>query len=420
MPNTLRKVGKALIFVLTMALFVLFILFDTYSWGKFAFFGISVVILVLGFGMNHGKILLRFTPYVLMNMLFIGFVLVSSLWAIDSSDSAVMARTLLRIFACAYALYLTYLNTPELDETVLLKAVMWAGYIVAIYSLAFYGLDRMVSAGSSSNLRVENGFANVNTIGMACALSCVIQINLRCLRPKDRFLPSAFFMIPSIVVIAATQSRKALVFLIVGVLGYAFVKAQKSGRSVFIKAFKIIFGVVILGVIAYLILQLDVFDGIRERMESMLNAVLGNGRVDHSTILRNQLKDLGLEWFLKNPIGGVGIGNPHILAAQYYSFDAYLHDNFVELLCGGGIIGFCLYYAMYAYIFRQLWKYRRVDPQRVAFFALWLGLMLAMNYGMVTYYSKSQNFYLMIHFLNVFNLKRKAEQQCVSEKPSVQ
>ena len=420
MPNTLRKVGNALIFVLTMALFVLFILFDTYSWGKFAFLGISAVILVLGVWMNHGKIVFRFTPYVPINILFIGFALVSSLWAIDSSDSAVMARTLFRIFVCAYAMYITYLNTPELNETVLLKAVMWAGYIVAIYSLVFYGLDEMIAAGSKASLRVENDFANVNTIGMACALSCVIQINLRSLRPKDHFFPSAFFMIPSVVVIAATQSRKALVFLIAGVLGYAVVKAQKSRKNALAKIGKILLGVLVLGLVAYWILQLDFFNGMRERMESMLNAVLGNGRVDHSTMLRNQLKDLGLEWFLKYPIGGVGVGNPHILASQYYSFDAYLHNNFVELLCGGGIIGFCLYYAIYVYLFIQLWKYRKVDPQRVAFFALWLGLMLAMNYGMVTYYSKAQNFYLMIHFVNVFNLKRKAEQPCVSEELSAQ
>lgn len=370
--------------------------------------------------MNHGKVSLRFTPYVAMNVLFICFVLLSSLWAISSSDSATMARTLTRTFVCAYAVYITYINIPELDVTVLLKAVMWAGYIVSLYTLFFYGLDTIIAAGSSSSLRVDNEFANVNTIGMACALSCVIQISFKYLRPKDHLFPSALLMIPSMVVVAATQSRKALVFLIAGTLGYAFVKAQKSRKSIFIKGFKILLWVLILAFVLYLILQLEVFDGIRERMEAMLNAVLGSGKVDHSTVLRNNLRTLGLTWFLKYPVGGIGIANPHILANQYYAFDAYLHDNFVELLCGGGIIGFCLYYAMYVYLFSQLWKYRKVDKQRVAFFALWLMLMLAMNFGMVTYYSKAQNFYLMIHFMNVFDLKRKAIELCKSENTSKQ
>lgn len=420
MTKSLRKAVISLIFIFTTALFVLFILFDTYTWGKYAFLGLAIGILMLGCGIQHGKISLRFTPYVAMSVLFICFALFSSLWAISSSDSATMARTLMRTFVCAYAVYITYINIPELDVTVLLKAVMWAGYIVSIYTLFFYGLDTIVAAGSSSSLRVDNEFANVNTIGMACALSCVIQINLKYLRPQDHFFPSALLMIPSMVVVAATQSRKALVFLIAGTLGYAFVKAQKSRKSIFIKGFKILLWVLILAFVLYLILQLEVFDGIRERMEAMLNAVLGSGKVDHSTVLRNNLRTLGLTWFLKYPVGGIGIANPHILANQYYAFDAYLHDNFAELLCGGGIIGFCLYYAMYVYLFSQLWKYRKVDKQRAAFFALWLMLMLAMNFGMVTYYSKAQNFYLMIHFINVFDLKRKAIELCKSENTSKQ
>ena len=408
MTITLRKVVTSLIFAFTTALFVLFILFDTYIWGKYVFLGLSVCILILGSVINHGKVIPKSSPYITLNILFIGFVLCSSLWAINTSDSMIMARTLMRSFLCAYAVYITYLNVPELDATVLMKAVMWAGYIVALYSLSFYGLDKMIAAGHKSNLRLENGFANVNTIGLACALSCVIQINLRNLRPKERIFPSALFMIPCAVAITATQSKKALIFLIVGVLGYAFVKAQKSKKGFLTKGAKILFWVLILALILYWILQLEAFNGVLKRMESILDLVSGKGKVDRSTTLRNNLKELGLEWFVKYPIGGIGIANPHILAAQYYNFDAYLHDNFVELLCGGGIIGFCLYYAMYFYLFKQLWRYRNVDKQRVTFFAIWLGLMFAMDYGMVSYSSKSQNFYLMIHFVNVFQLKQKA------------
>ena len=420
MTKSLRKAVMSLIFIFTTALFVFFIMFNTYTWGKYTFFCLSIGIFALGCTIQHGKTTLRFTPYIAMNVLFICFVLLSSLWAISSSDSATMARTLTRTNKKDYAVYITYINIPELDVTVLLKAVMWAGYIVSLYTLFFYGLDTIIAAGSSSSLRVDNEFANVNTIGMACALSCVIQINFKYLRPREHLFPSALLMIPSVVVIAATQSRKALVFLIVGTLGYAFVKAQKSQKSILIKGFKILFWILILAFVLYWILQLEVFAGIRERMETMLNSVLGNGKVDHSTVLRNNLRTLGLTWFLKYPIGGIGIANPHILANQYYAFDAYLHDNFAELLCGGGIIGFCLYYAMYVYLFSQLWKYRKVDKQRVAFFALWLMLMLAMNFGMVTYYSKAQNFYLMIHFMNVFDLKRKAIELCKSENTSKQ
>lgn len=408
MTIKLRNVATTLIFACTTTLFVLFILFDTYTWGKYALLGLSICIFMLGIGINRGKFTVKLSPYVTLNVLFIGFVLLSSLWAIRPSESVIMARTLIRTFICAYIVYITYLSIPELDVTVLLKAVMWAGYIVALYSLSFYGLDRMIDAGGDSNLRVENEFSNINSIGMACVLSCVLQIHFKALRPQNHVFPSALFMIPSAIVIAATQSKKAFIFLIIGVLGYAFVREQKTKEGTLSKIIKILFGFFILAVLLYWILQLDAFNGVRERMESLLNTFSGTGKIDHSTKLRNQLKELGLTWFQRYPVGGIGIANPHILAERYYDFDAYLHDNFVELLCGGGVAGFILYYSMYVYLFMQLWKYRNTDRQRTAFFVLWLGLMLIMDYGMVSYSSKSQNFYLMIHFLNVYQLRQKA------------
>ena len=89
------------------------------------------------------------------------------------------------------------------------------------------------------------------------------------------------------------------------------------------------------------------------------------------------------------------------------NYDAYLHNNFVEMLCGGGLVGFILYYSIYVYLFVQLFKYRKADREAFSIAIVWLGLMLIMNYGMVTYYSKTQWYYLLIHFINVSNLKRK-------------
>ena len=80
----------------------------------------------------------------------------------------------------------------------------------------------------------------------------------------------------------------------------------------------------------------------------------------------------------------------------------------MELLSCGGIFAFVFYYAIYAYLFYNLWKYRKVDKKQAMFFTIWLLIMLALDYGNVSYYSKDQNYYLMIHFVNIENLKRKA------------
>ena len=146
-------------------------------------------------------------------------------------------------------------------------------------------------------------------------------------------------------------------------------------------------------------------------MDSMLAYFTGEGKADNSTVIRNQMAQLGLEWFVKYPIFGVGIGSPHILSGKYLAFDTYLHNNYLEMLCGGGIVGFILYYGAYVYLFVKLFKYRNIDKECVGIGFVWMILMMIMDYGMVSYYTKEQWLYLMIHFLNIYHLGKKYKEQ---------
>ena len=85
-----------------------------------------------------------------------------------------------------------------------------------------------------------------------------------------------------------------------------------------------------------------------------------------------------------------------------------MHNNFVELLCSGGLIGFLIYYGMYFYLFQNLLRYKHADRKHFEICFVWLVLMLIMDYAMVSYYEKPQWIYLMIHFLNISCLKKKS------------
>ena len=401
------------------ALMSSFVLFNLYSWSNYLFLGLSILIFTISI-LNSRCINVEYNAFFALNVAFILYTLCSSLWALQPSDSLIMARTLSRTFICAYVVYIALRNMKVLDITDILKSIMWAGYFVALYSIIYYGYDTLLAAGKATSLRLDSEFSNVNTIGMACALSCVIQISLMTMKKKFFYpLDMALFVL-TLIVITATQSRKALFFLIAGALGSLIVGPLTNETTRFKKIVKIILCLSIFAFATHLILQMDIFSGITKRVSYFINSLTRTGEVDDSSMIRASMRKQGLNCFWQYPIGGIGIANAHIWAAKTIGIDTYLHDNFVELLCGGGIIGFCLYYAMYVYLFSQLWKYRKVDKQRVAFFALWLGLMLAMNFGMVTYYSKAQNFYLMIHFVNVFDLKRKASELCKSGNTSKQ
>lgn len=396
-----QKFLHNLINILAVFLFAVFILFEGYAWGKYAFLAVSLTIYILGLLERNDKIFFRLDAYVFLNFIFIVYVFLTAIWAKSPDSTIIMTRTLIRTFLCAYIVYLYFVE--EEDVSRLLRILMWAGYIVAIYSLMFYGVDKLLKAGTDSSLRTGNEFANVNSIAICCALSVMIQAN-EVFEKRNRW--TCVFLIPTIIVIGATQSKKALIFLIIGVFSAFIVKNQNE--SSIKKVFKTILGCIIAFVLIYYLLQLDIFSGIKERMETMFNSFSGKGKVDRSTLEREQLIEAGWKEFIEHPIGGIGISNSYFITLQFLGKKTYLHNNFVELLSCGGIFAFVFYYAMYAYLFYNLWKYRKADKKQAMFFVIWLLIMLALDYGNVSYYSKDQNYYLMIHFVNVENLKRKA------------
>ncbi len=399
-----QKFLHSLINILAVFLFAVFILFEGYAWGKYAFLAASFAIYILGLLERNGKVVFRLDAYVFLNVVFIFYVFLTALWAKSPDSTITMTRTLIRTFLCAYIVYLYFVK--EEDVSRLLRILMWAGYIVAIYALMFYGVDELMKAGSDSSLRVDNEFANINGIGFVCALSCMLQANEFI---EKRYRWTIVFMIPAIVVLAAMQSRTALVMFVLGICSAFIVKNQDE--STIKKVIKTIFGCVIAFVLVYCLLQLEIFSGIKERMETLLNSFTGKGKVDHSALIREQMIEAGWREFIEHPIGGIGISNSYFITLQYFGKKTYLHNNFVELLSCGGIFAFVFYYAIYAYLFYNLWKYRKADKKQSMLFVIWLLIMLIADYGTVSYYDKSQNFYLMIHFVNIENLKRKARER---------
>lgn len=68
----------------------------------------------------------------------------------------------------------------------------------------------------------------------------------------------------------------------------------------FMKSLIKIVAAVLLAIVAFSVLsQLDIFSGVTERMTSLMSAVTGEGKVDSSTIKRNNMISLGIEWWIK-------------------------------------------------------------------------------------------------------------------------
>ena len=148
------------------------------------------------------------------------------------------------------------------------------------------------------------------------------------------------------------------------------------------------------------------FSEVLDRMSNMVEAFTGTGG-DSSTIIRLALVDIGWDLFYQSPITGVGINNPSVYTFFVYGKDNYyLHNNYIELLAGTGIIGLLAYYSMYLYVAYNLIRYRDIHSNEYIMVLILFLSQIVMDMGMVSYESKSTYFYMMLFYLEVQLLRK--------------
>ena len=383
---------------LTSLLFASFAIFEVIPGGRYVFVGLAGCVLLLK---SKGSVCLDLNPYYLFNLVLIFYAALSSMWAWDSSSSLAISKRMLDTFLCSVLIYMAYREdkTPRL----LTLSIKISGYIVMAYIIRHYGPRQLITMLLHAD-RMMGEIGNSNVYGMAIAYSCVLEF-LEIVQ-KKRLTLTCPLILPSVFAIAATQSRKALLIVVLGivliVVFYGF-----DSKHIFLSLFRY----VCVGFCAVLVLNLlrnsPYFAGIMSRMDLITNYVHGGGSVGNSIRERSQMIQIGWEQFLRTPIGGIGFGNAPVLTALYNDVVyAYLHNNFIELLCCGGIIGFTVFYARYCYLLILLIKnyIRRND----VFFtcAIIAIIIIVMDYGFVSYYSKMIQGFQVMMFLQAESLGR--------------
>lgn len=395
------KIEK-LMWILTVALLSSITIFSNDTWGRYVLMFATTTFFCLDLFLQRGKYRVCFHVFHVFMLTLISYTALSILWAIDIDDPITKSLTFTQIFICMWVLYNYYVRKNSIDE--LLSAVKWTGYIISVYSLYYYGFSNVLSM-MNSGIRLDNDYANVNTIGMSAAYSIVIQID-EFLRNK-KISWASLFCIPAFIMVIATQSRKALLILLISI-AMLLILRNYNPRKVFINIIRMVASLIIfIGMLRFLS-DLEMFAGINHRMEYLVAMLTGEGQIGASAMIRQKMIELGLEQFWQSPFFGIGIGCPHIIANQYLRFDAYLHNGFVEMLAAGGIIGFFIYYGAFVYLFLKMYKMKTIeDKNKILCFVLLVTLFFR-EYAMVSLYSKSTYFYFMIFFLFInFLQKRK-------------
>lgn len=394
------KIEK-LMWILTVALLSSITIFSNDTWGRYVLMFATTTFFCLDLFLQRGKYRVYFHAFHVFMLALISYTALSILWAIDIDDPITKSLTFTQIFICMWVLYNYYVRKNSIDE--LLSAVKWTGYIISVYSLYYYGFSNVLSM-MNSGIRLDNDYANVNAIGMCAAYSIIIQVD-KFLRNK-RFSWESLLCIPAFIMVIATQSRKALLILLISIAMLLILK-NYNPKKMFINIIRMVVSLIIFVIMLRYLSDFEIFAGINHRMEYLVAMFTGEGQIGASAMMRQKMIELGLEQFWQSPIFGIGIGCPHVIANQYLRFDAYLHNGFVEMLAAGGIIGFFIYYGAFVYLFFKMYKMRTIeDKNKILCFVLLVTLFFR-EYAMVSLYSKSTYFYFIIFSLFINLLQKR-------------
>lgn len=400
MSKRIEKANK-LVWLLTTFFFSAITIFESYTWGKFLLAAAVMLIFFVDVIIEKGIYHFHIGAYHKFIAVFTIYILLSTIWGISRQDCITKFSTFVQILVLMSVIYNHYYRFDNVES--LLNVVKWSSYIISIYSIFYYGLDFIIKMATAGT-RIENSYTNINTIGMLAAIGIILQID-EILR-KHKVTPAIIFCVPSFGMVISTQSRKALLILVIGVFMVFISRNHKKGRVL-----KNIIGIVLIVVAGIILLKVlssvEIFAGINERMKVLLAVFSENGNMGDLS-MRKKLISLGVEIFKKNPIFGIGIGCPHIIAKQKLGYDAYLHNGFVECLAGGGIVGFVIYYFSYVYLIFKLYKYRKYKDSLFSICLILIIIFLFRDYAMVSMYSKVTYFYFMISFLEVRKMQVNA------------
>lgn len=310
----------------------------------------------------------------------------------------IIVRNMVKVLL--FTLYLN--NTASLKKLICYIAV--SGVVCGLFLVGEFFSSGMVYTDLryATNSRVGASIAggNVNVVSMymcfAFAACLFMSDNSRTRSEKLLYLIFAIFIVATSLL---TGSRKILYFYVVV---YALYNLSKGPK--FLVSFVLVLGVSYFALMniepLYFLVghKIDVFGGSSaylmygESDQERMNAAIG-----------------GLRTFLAFPLG-IGFGN------SYNYIGIYAHNNFVEVLMDGGLVGFLAYYWVYARGILIGFRNKENCPISKFIFVTTIGLLL-LEIQQVTYLYSIPIVYLSI-LLNSDLFDKKIKGEAGSGRPS--
>ena len=296
---------------------------------------------------------------------------------LDTQLARTMVVSLLLNFLMLYAIVQYIYMTNDIQRVLKITELGIFTTAVIVLTLSF-GTITQGRLGDETEI-------NANLLAMLCTYGFALSMYLRKIGEITK-MSHWFRLVFYMLIVLLTGSRKGLIMIAVSVcVIQLYVDRRKLLKNVLI-------AIVVAIAIYNLIMKVEfLYNIIGVRVESLLELLTEGSTEEKSLESRQLFIEIGLSYIKEKPWTGYGYDCfmvfPRVLQITGGELGYYSHNNYIELLAGGGIIGFVLYYIPVLYLVVALFKKRKVDACMPYLLAI-LVSKLAIEYARVSYYSR--------------------------------
>ncbi len=279
-------------------------------------------------------------------LLFVMYAALSTFWVECDTEVFGMVFTLVQLFAFYIIVRLNIADERDM------RFVLWAIYIGAllmcIYTIIFYGPAEIFSRILEGK-RIGQEINQVNAMGTYCTIFGIMSLYF--IIYEKRYL--CWAVLPVMVfVLLGCGSRKAFLLMALSLLLLFMFKSKKGVLLRFMAV-----GCVLL-IAVYLVLQFADRESnyFLYRIAQVFEIFQDNqaGLTDVSLADRSQMITYGIELWSDNPVFGYGPQQFEYHYSLLRGIRRPPHCTYIQVLVGYGLIGFSLFYGIYAFVFSKI------------------------------------------------------------------
>lgn len=343
--------------------------------------------------------------YSIWAVLVIAFFVVGLLWSANKGYAFDGLKTIVLMFAVNLLLAQKLKNKADINAILIANFIALIALMVYVLFKADFarwnvGFIKIGSVRLGNETLGENW--NSNDLGIKLCMGFSLSLHFL-LSPIKLNLKKVYKVLIRValtvitfvfLVLALLSGSKKVILMIVAIACLlAFLRAKKYKLLILLTLIIFVVGLV------FAVMKIQpLYETIGIRFYRMFEELQDSSiRNDGSSVTRIRMIKFGFELFKQRPLFGYGLNSFRVFYGAEYGFDTYSHNNFIEILVSGGIVGFMLYYSIYIYVIVKLFKPAAIEREPIAILLFVVNLVfLISGFAFVSYTMTIVNLFLFL------------------------